>query len=173
MVLSQWIYSFWSTWQINLKVSIQCWTPPYHPYLLHPKQVCYVIIEPPLLYVSENHISYHSPMTRCNKHAPSTIQTTSRRRQLCLNIVVTLPLSHRGWLILLLIFNCSILTIFDARLDQDGLIFFKECWNMVKLFFKLKSTLAKMTILFEAETLSEEWPVVLICGKKCLANKGW
>ena len=43
---------------------------------------------------------------------------------------------------------------------------------MVKLFFKLKSTLAKMTILFEAETLSEEWPVVLICGKKCLANKG-
>ena len=39
---------------------------------------------------------------------------------------------------------------------------------MVQLFFKVKTLLPNMAVLFESEVLSQEWQVVIICGEYVL-----
>ena len=41
---------------------------------------------------------------------------------------------------------------------------------MVLLFFKMSEIMPNMTVLFEAEALSQEWPVVVLCGKGVFIN---
>ena len=41
----------------------------------------------------------------------------------------------------------------------------KDVMVIIELFMQLKAMLTDVEIMFEAETLSREWPVVLICSK--------